>query len=126
MLGQLTKLATSCIIDNNGYILAPVPVAPVNEADTVLLPKELKMLKRIANLTGLELNRSYLNLDGGFDSKSNRKVIFNVGMISTIKENPRNRRPLSGVTSGCSIPTSMPYGTEWSEQLCGRANSSAY
>ncbi len=80
------------IIDNNGYILAPVPVAPVNEADTVLLPESLKMLKRIANLTGLELNRSDLNLDGGFDSKYNRKVIFNAGMIPNIPENPRNRK----------------------------------
>ena len=80
------------IIDNNGYILAPVPVAPVNEADTVLLPASLRLLKRIVKLTGLELNRSYLNLDGGFDSKSNRKVIFNAGMIPNIKENPRNRK----------------------------------
>ncbi|MCH9663608.1 MAG: hypothetical protein K0U66_08125 [Gammaproteobacteria bacterium] len=80
------------IIDNNGYRLAPVPVAPVNEADTVLLPEGLKTLKRISRLTGLELNRSYLNLDGGFDSKSNRKVIFNAGMIPNIKENPRNRK----------------------------------
>ena len=30
------------IIDNNGYVLAPLPGAPVNEADTVLLPKGLK------------------------------------------------------------------------------------
>jgi transposase len=30
------------IIDNNGYVLAPPPVAPVNEADTVLLPQGLK------------------------------------------------------------------------------------
>ena len=80
------------IIDNHGYILAPVPVAPVNEADTVLLPEGLRTLKRIANLTGLDLKRSYLNLDGGFDSKSNRKVIFNAGMIPNIKENPRNRK----------------------------------
>ncbi len=80
------------IIDNNGYILAPVPVAPVNETDTVLLPEGLKTLKRIVRLTGLELNRPYLNLDGGFDSKSNRKVIFNAGMIPNIKENPRNRK----------------------------------
>jgi transposase len=80
------------IIDNHGYILAPVPVAPVNEADTVLLPEGLRTLKRIANLAGLELNRPYLNLDGGFDSKSNRKVIFNAGMIPNIKENPRNRK----------------------------------
>ena len=56
------------IIDNNGYVLAPLPVAPVNEADTVLLPEGLKGLKRVAKLTGLVLEGSYLNLDGGFDS----------------------------------------------------------
>ena len=80
------------IIDNNGYVLAPLPVAPVNEADTVLLPEGLQALKRVARLTGLGLTGSYLNLDGGFDSKSNRKAIFNAGLIPNIKENPRNRK----------------------------------
>ncbi len=80
------------IIDNNGYVLAPLPVAPVNEADTVLLPEGLKGLKRVAKLTGLVLAGAYLNLDGGFDSKANRKAIFNAGMIPNIKENPRNRK----------------------------------
>jgi transposase len=80
------------IIDNNGYVLAPLPVAPVSEADTVLLSEGLKGLKRVAKLTGLELNRSSLNLDGGFDSKSNRKVIFHAGLIPNIPENPRNRK----------------------------------
>jgi transposase len=80
------------IIDNHGYVLAPLPVAPVNEADTVLLPEGLKGLKRVAKLTGLELGGAYLNLDGGFDSKANRKAIFNAGMIPNIKENPRNRK----------------------------------
>src|SRR5712692_5339367 len=80
------------IIDNNGYVLAPLPVAPVNEADTVLLPEGLKALKRVAKLTGLGLEGAYLNLDGGFDSKANRKAIFNAGMIPNIKENPRNRK----------------------------------
>jgi len=85
------------IIENNGYVLAPLPVAPVNEADTVLLPEGLKALKRVAKLTGLGLKGSYLNLDGGFDSTSNRKAIFNAGMIPNIKENPRNRqRPKRG------------------------------
>jgi hypothetical protein len=76
------------IIDNNGYVLAPLPVAPVNEADTVLLAEGLKGLKRVAKLTGLGLKGSYLNLDGGFDSKHNRKAIFNAGLIPNIKENP--------------------------------------
>jgi transposase len=80
------------IIDNNGYVLAPLPVAPVNEADTVLLPEGLKALKRVARLAGLELTDAYLHLEGGFDSTSNRKAIFNAGMIPNIKENPRNRQ----------------------------------
>src|SRR5271165_6975322 len=36
------------IVDNNGFVLAPLPVAPVNEADTVLLPDGLNALKRVA------------------------------------------------------------------------------
>jgi transposase len=80
------------IIDNNGYVLAPLPVAPVNEADTVLLPEGLNALKWVAKLTGLGLKGSYLNLDGGFDSKHSRKAIFNAGLIPNVKENPRNRK----------------------------------
>ena len=85
------------IVDNNGYVLAPLPVAPVNEADTVLLPEGLKGLKRMAKLTGLVLEGAYLNLDGGFDSKVNRKAIFNAEMIPNVKENPRHgKRPKCG------------------------------
>ncbi len=80
------------IIENNGYVLAPLPVAPVHTADTVLFPEGLKALKRVAKLTSLDLKGAYLNLDGGFDSQSNRKAIFNAGMIPNIKENPRNRK----------------------------------
>ncbi len=57
-----------------------------------LLPDGLNALKRVAKLTGFVLTGSYLNLDGGFDSKSNRKVIFNAGMIPNIPENTRNRK----------------------------------
>ena len=75
-------------------MLAPLPVAPVNEADTVLLPQGLKALKRVAKVTGLDLKGSYLNLDGGFDSRHNRKAIFNAGMMPNMKENPRNRKTI--------------------------------
>ena len=34
------------IVDNNGFVLAPLPVASVNEADTVILPEGLNTLKR--------------------------------------------------------------------------------
>jgi transposase len=78
--------------DNHGYVLSPFPVAPVNETDMILLPEGLKALKRVANTVGLDLGGAYLNLDAGFDSKHNRKCIFNAGMIPNIKENPRNRK----------------------------------
>ena len=78
--------------DNNGYVLSPLPVAPVNETDMVLLPDGLKALKRLAKMVGLDLRGAYLNLDAGFDSTHNRKCIFNAGMIPNIKENPRNRK----------------------------------
>jgi hypothetical protein len=78
-------------------VLAPLPVEPVNKADTILLPEGLKGLKRVAKLTGLVLEGASLNLDGGFDSKANRKAIFNAGMIPNITENPRHRkRPKRG------------------------------
>ena len=80
------------IIDNSGFVLAPVPVAPVNEADTVLLPERLNALRCIARLTGLNLEGSYLNLDGGFDSRHDRKAIIDAGLVPNIKESPRNRK----------------------------------
>src|SRR6266849_7582839 len=78
--------------DNNGYVLAPLPVAPVHETDMVLLSKGLQALKQVAKEVGLDLRGAYVNLDGGFDSRANRKCIFNAGMIPNIKENPRNRK----------------------------------
>jgi transposase len=80
------------ITDNNGYVLSPLPVAPVNTSDMVLLPEGSKSLKLVAKKVGLDLTGAYLNLDSGFDSTHNRKCIFNAGMIPNIKENPRNRK----------------------------------
>src|SRR5215472_15747922 len=83
--------------DNNGYVLAPLPVAPVNETAMVLLPEGLHALKQVAKEVGLDLRGAYVNLDGGFDSIHNRTCMFNAGMIPNIKENPRHRkRPKRG------------------------------
>ena len=68
------------IIDNNGSVLAPVPVALVNETDMVLLPEGLRALKQVAKEVGLDLRGSLLNHDGGFDAAHNRKRIFNAGL----------------------------------------------
>jgi transposase len=112
------------IVDNNGYIRAPLPIAPVNEADTVLLPEGLKALKRIGKQSGLSFKGAYLNLDGGFDSASNRKAIFNAGLIPNVKENPRNRKRPKRAANGCSTKPFMTYGTEWSGRLPGKTNLS--
>ena len=80
------------IVDNNSFVLAPLPVAPVNEADTVLLPDGLNALKRVARVADLKIAGAYLNLDGGFDSRHNRKAMFNAGLVPNVKENPRNRK----------------------------------
>jgi transposase len=73
-------------------VLAPVPVAPVNETDMVLLPESLQALKKVAKEVGLDLRGASLNLDGGFDSAHNRQCIFNAGLIPNIPENPRTRK----------------------------------
>src|SRR5215471_7144186 len=90
--GFMCQMTVIAIIDNHEYVLAPVPVAPVNETDMVLLPEGLRALKKVAKEVGLDLRGAYFNLDGGFDSTRNRKCIFNAGLIPNIPENPRNRK----------------------------------
>jgi hypothetical protein len=58
----------------------------------VLLPQGRQALKQGANKVAWALRGAYLNRDGGFDSARNRKMIFNAGMIPSIKEKPRNRQ----------------------------------
>jgi hypothetical protein len=59
------------ITDNHGYVLSPLPVAPVNETDMVLLPEGLQALT-VAKQVGLDLKGASLNLDAGVDSTYNR------------------------------------------------------
>src|SRR3954465_2048622 len=98
------------IVENNGFVLAPLPVAPVDEADTVLLPDGLNALKRVARVTDLKIGGSYLNLDGGFDSRHNRKAIFNAGLVPNIKEIRAIGRPRSVGANGCSMPPCIRCG----------------
>ncbi len=80
------------ISDNHGSGLSPLTLAPVNKSDSVLLAEGLKDLKSVANDAGIEINGATINLDAGFDSKANRKHVFNAGMKPNIAENPRNRQ----------------------------------
>lgn len=79
--------------DNNGNVLAGMTIATVNQSDMVLLPNALTDLKQTCKLCGIDLPpKTVLNLDPGFDSKSNRKKIWNAGLTPNIKENKRNRK----------------------------------
>lgn len=65
--------------------------ASVNVNDVILLKDSLKHLRKVARIVELNLNKTEFNLDSGFDSKKNRKIIWNAGMIPNIPENVRNR-----------------------------------
>ena len=80
------------ISDNQGYVLSPLTIAPVNKSDIVLLADGLKALKSVMTDAGIEIKGATLNLDAGFDSKANRKHVFNAGMKPNIAENRRNRK----------------------------------
>jgi transposase len=80
------------IVDNNGYVLAPYTIAPVNQNDCILLPDGLSHLSSMARNVGFSIKGSIINLDVAFDSIKNRKHIFNHGMVPNIPENKRNRK----------------------------------
>jgi len=52
----------------------------------------LKPLKRMAKKIGFSLKGSVMSLDGVYDCKANRKMIFNAGMTPNINANKRNRK----------------------------------
>jgi hypothetical protein len=78
-------------MDNASNVLAPMIGAAVNESDTVLLPGSLRLFKHIVKALELPVHGKELNLDSGFDSKTNRKAVWNAGLIPNIPENVRNR-----------------------------------
>jgi len=65
--------------------------ASVNVNDIILLKDSLKHLRKVVKMVGLNLHKTEFNLDSGFDSKKNRKMIWNTKMIPNIAENIRNR-----------------------------------
>ena len=66
--------------------------APVNEVDMTLFTACLSHFRTVVKLVGLIIVGAILNLDAGFDTKANRKAVWNSKMKPNIKENPRNRQ----------------------------------
>jgi hypothetical protein len=67
-------------------------VAPGNRNETVLLIPEIKRLLGITKVVGIKLGGSIMSLDGVYNSRKNRKAIFNLGMTPNIPENKGNRK----------------------------------
>lgn len=77
--------------DRNCNVIAPFIAAPDNRNECPLLWEALPQLTGIAQAVDINLRRGIVSLDGVYDSKANRKAIFNRGMVPNINENPRNR-----------------------------------
>jgi transposase len=84
------KVVAFC--DRNCNVIAPFVSAPGHRNESPLLPQALPQLTRIAKTVGLDLNQTIVSLDGVYDSRANRKAIFNRGMVPNIPENLRGRK----------------------------------
>ena len=61
--------------------IAPFVSAPNNRNESSLLKAALPLVTCIAKQVGLDMNKTTVSLDGVYDSRANRKAIFDRGMI---------------------------------------------
>jgi len=80
------------IVDRNANIISPFITAPGNRHESPLFAGAFNHLSRIMNQLNISIKGCIMSLDSAYDSKANRKMIFNRGMIPNIKENPRSRK----------------------------------
>jgi transposase len=84
------KIVAFC--DRNCNVIAPFVSAPGNRNESPLLREALPLVTRIAHAVGINLHGTIVSLDGVYDCRTNRKAIFNRGMIPNINANPRGRK----------------------------------
>lgn len=78
--------------DNNGFILCPIIVKPVNQHDSKILAEAFTNLIDFTHRIGIDLSSSALTLDSGFDSKENHIIIKQHGLLPVIYPNRRNAK----------------------------------
>jgi len=86
------KVVALC--DRHCNVIAPFIAAPGNRNESPLLQTALPQVTRVAQTVGLALNQTIVCLDTAYDSRANRKAIFNRGMVPNIPENRRGRKTL--------------------------------
>lgn len=84
------KVVAFC--DRNCNIVAPFVAAPGNRNESPMFCEALPGLRSMAKAVGFTLCGSVMSLDGVYDSRTNRKAIFNCGMTPNIPENSRGRK----------------------------------
>lgn len=84
------KIVAFC--DRNCNVLSPMVRAPGNNHESPLFPSAFAFLKDIMKRVGSTVEGAIMSLDSAYDSKKNRKLIFNAGMDPNVKENNRNRK----------------------------------
>ncbi len=84
------KVVAFC--DRHCNVIAPLIAAPGNRNESPLLHKALPQVTHIAKNVGLNLKNTLVSLDSAYDSRANRKAIFNRGMVPNIPVNRRGRK----------------------------------
>jgi len=79
-------------VDRNCNVISPFTVASGNKHESSLFDHAFDSLKNVFKNLEASLSGAIASLDSAYDSKKNRKRIFNSGMTQNIKENPRNRK----------------------------------
>lgn len=77
------------IADNQGNIIAPLVVKPVNVHDSRLFYESFSNLLDLADLLDLDIKGSYLTLDSGFDNTETKEEILIRELIPVIRPNLR-------------------------------------
>ena len=73
-------------------MIGPVTVKPVNEHDCAILKEAFKRFIETTKQLPIDARGSSLTLDSGFDSKDNKDVIKEHGIIPLIYPNKRNTK----------------------------------
>lgn len=77
------------MVENHGFVVAPLVVSPVNVNDTCLFPEALEGFMDFASLIGMDTEGTTVTLDAGFDSLANHDRLFFHELRPVIKPNRR-------------------------------------
>ncbi|WP_299492856.1 transposase [Acaryochloris sp. IP29b_bin.137] len=84
------KVVAFC--DRNCNVISPFVTAPGNRNESPLFKAGLANVMSTARTVGIDLKQTIISLDGVYDSRENRKAIFNRRMVPNINENLRGRK----------------------------------